>query len=453
MADEVGPFSPPADGLDASIGEALAWLDRHVNLEAIEAGRAGRHALPTLERIRALVKVLGDPQSTYPVVHVTGTNGKGSTSRICSALLTSAGLNPGLYTSPHLERINERMAVGGVSITDAALARELAAVAELELFLREQATWFEIVTATAFAWFADRGVDSAVIEVGLGGRFDATNVADGVVAVITNVELDHLEILGPTRRHIAAEKAGIIKPGSAVVVGEADPAIVSIFEEEAAAAGAASLWRRGEDFGAERNRVAVGGRLVDLYTPLGRYEDVFLPLHGAHQADNAACALAAAQSFLAVPLGWDVVAEGLGAVTVPGRLEVVRRAPLVVLDGAHNVAGAAAAGAALKDDFVGRKVVLVMGCLRGRDPVELLRALGPEVISTVVACSPPSPRAQPAQSVVDAARELGLDAQARGDVASALEEGLEIAGADDVVLVTGSLYMVGAARSILRPAV
>ncbi|MGO8874655.1 MAG: bifunctional folylpolyglutamate synthase/dihydrofolate synthase [Acidimicrobiales bacterium] len=450
MADEVGPFSPPAAGLNASIGEALAWLDRHINLEAIESGRAGRHALPTLERIAALVKVMGDPQLSYPVVHITGTNGKGSTARICAALLISAGLNPGLYTSPHLESINERMAVGGVPITDAELSRELAAMAELEVFVGERATWFEILTATAYAWFAEEAADSAVIEVGLGGRFDATNVATAEVAVVTNVELDHLDILGPTREQIASEKAGIVKAGSHLILGEQDAAIARIFEEEALAVGAAGLWRRGEDFGAERTRLAVGGRAFDLYTPLGRYEDLYLPLFGAHQADNAACALAAAQALLGTPLSEDVVVDAFSSVTAPGRLEVVGHRPLVVLDGAHNTAGALAAGAALADDFFGRRTIVVMGCLRGRDPADLLGGLGTSQISTVLACTPPSPRAQAAEAVVAAAQELGLLAEDCGGVPEALQRALELAGEEDLVFVTGSLYVVGAARALLH---
>jgi dihydrofolate synthase/folylpolyglutamate synthase len=449
VADEVGPFSPPAAGLNASIGEALAWLDRHINLEAIESGKAGRHALPTLERIAALCKVLGDPQSSYPVVHITGTNGKGSTARMCSALLASAGLNPGLYTSPHLESINERMAIGGRTITDAELSRELAAMAELEVFVGESATWFEILTATAFAWFAEEAADSAVIEVGLGGRFDATNVADALVAVVTNVELDHVDILGPTRAQIASEKAGIVKAGSTLVLGEEDPDIARIFEAEAAAAGAAAVWCRGRDFGAERSRPAVGGRVFDLYTPLSRYEDVFVPVFGAHQADNAACALAAAQALFGAPIGEEVMADAFASVTAPGRLEVLGHRPLIVLDGAHNAAGARAAGAALSEDFGGNRVLVVMGCLRGRDPADLLRGLGPELISTVLACSPPSPRAQSAAAVASAAAALGLATEECAGVAEAVERALQLAGEDDLVLVTGSLYVVGAARSLL----
>jgi dihydrofolate synthase/folylpolyglutamate synthase len=448
---EAGPFSPPADGPGASLGEALAWLDRHINLEAIEAGKAGTHGLPSLERIRALVGAMGDPQRACPVVHITGTNGKGSTARMCAALLASAGLSPGVYASPHLEVINERISAKGGLISDAELASQLAVMAELEVFVGVRATWFEIVTAAAYRFFADEAVDASVVEVGLGGRYDATNVADGAVAVVTNVELDHVDILGPTREMIAAEKAGIVKAGSYVVLGERDPDVARAFENEASAVGAAAIWRRGEDFGIDSSRVAVGGRVVDLYTPAASYPEVFVPLHGAHQADNAACALAAAQALVGSPLGHDVVADAFASVTVPGRLEVVGRRPLVVLDGAHNAAGAAAAGAALAEDFFGRRVVVVMGCLRGRDPSELLRGLSQSPISAVLGCQPPSPRGQPGAAVVSAATGLGLVAEECSDVADALQRALELAGADDLVLVTGSLYVVGSARSLLRP--
>ncbi|MGD0085121.1 MAG: Mur ligase family protein [Acidimicrobiales bacterium] len=450
MHGEAGPFSPPAGGFGATIGEALAWLDRHINLEAIESGVAGRHALPTLERIAALVAAMDDPQRSYPVVHITGTNGKGSTARMSAALLLSEGFNPGVYTSPHLEDINERLSVGGHVISDSDLAQQIAALAELEVFLGVKATWFELVTAAAFRWFADEAVDSAVVEVGLGGRFDATNVADGSVAVVTNVELDHVDILGGTREMIAAEKAGIVKAGAYLVLGERDPDLAQVFEDEAAKVGAEAVWRRGEDFGVDGNRLAVGGRVVDLYTPLGRYEDVFIPLHGAHQADNAAAALAAVQALLGIRLSGPVVKDAFASVTVPGRLEVIGRRPLIVLDGAHNAAGAAAAGAALVEDFSGRPVVLVMGCLRGRDAAELLSGLGPERIRSVLACTPPSPRAQHAEAVVAAAEALGLVAEDCGGVAEAVERARQVADEDQLVLVTGSLYVVGAARTLLR---
>jgi dihydrofolate synthase/folylpolyglutamate synthase len=433
-----------------SFGETLAWLDRHVNLEAIESGRAGRLGLPGLERISALVGALGDPQATYPVVHITGTNGKGSTSRMTATILKACGLAVGTYLSPHLERINERLEFDGAEISDESLVRVLGTVAEIERFLGIRATWFELVTAAAYAWFADMAAEAVVAEVGLGGRFDATNVANADVAVVTNVELDHTQILGPTRESIAAEKSGIVKSGSLLVLGDEDPAVSAIFEAEAERAGARAIWRRGTDFGCTSNRLAVGGRLVDLYTPLGEYTEVHVPLHGAHQADNAACAVAAAQGFLGTALEEDVVAGALASVRVPGRLEVLRRRPLVVLDGAHNPAGAAAAGRALVEDFAAaRRVIVVMGCLRGRDPGQLLSALGPDRIAAVVACRPPSPRAQEPGNVVEAARALGLVVEESGTTAEALDRALELVDRDDLVFVTGSLYVVGAARTAL----
>jgi dihydrofolate synthase/folylpolyglutamate synthase len=448
---ETGPFSPPADGpRRASIGEALAWLDRHINLEAIEAGKAGSHGAPSLERIGAMTDAMGSPQLAYPVVHITGTNGKGSTSRMVSALLRAVGVNTGTYTSPHLEMLNERLVIGDEPIGDEELAAQLAALAELENFLGIQPTWFELMTAAAFRWFADEAVEAGVIEVGLGGRYDATNVAEAAVAVVTNVDLDHTELLGDSRELIAAEKAGIIKPGSVVVLGERDEKIAAIFEEEARRVGAAAVWRRGPDFSARNVRVAVGGRVSDLATPATTYEEVFLPLRGSYQCDNAALALAAAQAFVGDVLPDDVVREGLAAVRVPGRMEVVSRRPLVVLDGAHNPAGAAAAGEALGEDFSSAEgIVIVMGCLRNRSTAEVLDGLADDRVKCVIGCPPPSPRAQPAAAVTEAARAAGFVAKEAADVSEALEQAVELAGEDDLVLVTGSLYVVGAARRLL----
>jgi len=440
-----------------SLGDALAWLDQHVNLEAIERGAAGRAAEPTLVRIRALLDAMGSPEADFPIVHITGTNGKGSTSRIVTNLLRSAGLSVGTMTSPHLEVINERIATDARPIADEDLAEILASLETLEAFLSERdpgaipPTWFELVTAAGYRYFSDVAVDAAVIEVGLGGRYDATNAADGRVAVVTNVELDHTEILGPTRELIAAEKAGIIKPGASVVVGEEDPAIVAIFEAEAAAVGAEVLLRRGPDFELSSSRLAHGGRVLDIRTPFSFYRDLYLPLHGAHQGLNASVALVAAEVFFGAPLDGDVVEEAFAAVSVPGRLEVVGRRPLVVLDGAHNAAGAAALGRALSEDFAGvGRTVVVMGCLRGRDPADLLRAIGPERIAELVACAPESPRAQAPEAVAGAAASLGIPTRVAGDVELALEEARALVGEEDLIVVTGSLYVIGEARPRLR---
>ncbi|MDA8290844.1 MAG: Mur ligase family protein [Actinomycetota bacterium] len=449
--------SDPGRPLPASLGDALAWLDRHVNLEAIERGVAGRAALPTLDRVEGLVSAIGDPQDAYGVVHVTGTNGKGSTTRICSSLLASAGVSVGTYTSPHLERLNERMARNGEPIGDDELVEQLTSLAALEEFLvRRDAwptppTWFELVTTAAFRWFADVAVEAAVVEVGLGGRYDATNVADGAVAVVTNVDLDHTEILGSTREEIAAEKAGIVKAGSVLVLGERDPGVAGVVVAEAEAVGASEVLCRGVDFECVANGPAHGGRVLDIRTPGAAYDGLYLPLFGSHQGDNAAAALVAAEALLGTPLPEDVVAEAFAATVVPGRLEIVGRRPLVVLDGAHNRAGVDALHAALDDDFASpARIVAVVGCLRGRDPGELLAALRSDRLCAVVACAPPSPRALPASAVAEAASALGIESSRADGVDAALEMAVAKAGADDLVLVTGSLYVVGSARAAAR---
>jgi dihydrofolate synthase/folylpolyglutamate synthase len=384
------------------------------------------------------------------VIHLTGTNGKGSTARMLTSLLMARGLSVGTYTSPHLERVNERMAWSGEPIADHELAESLEAVARLEPLLDSRPTHFEILTAAAFRWFADVAVDVAVVEVGLGGRWDATNVADGDVAVLTNVALDHAETIGPERADIAAEKVGIVKPGSILVLGETDPELAPIFQHT----GAVDVWERGRHFGCTANRLAHEGRVMSLFTPGGRYPDVYLPVHGEFQGDNAAIALAAAEAFFAAPLNPEVVGEAFAGVRLPGRLEVVARHPICLLDGAHNPAGATAARAAVDEAFgpVTSGRVLVVGMLQGRDPVEMLTALGADRARLVVACPPPSPRALPAAEVARAAVELGTAAEEASSVREAVVTALALAGPDELVHVTGSLYVVGAARAALHGA-
>jgi dihydrofolate synthase/folylpolyglutamate synthase len=421
---------------------ALAWLDDHVDYEAIAAGR---HPVPSLGRMEELCALMGDPQRTAPVVHVTGTNGKGSTVRMVTALLAASGLDVGTFTSPDLERINERISRNGEPISDDELAEALVGIAALEASSGIRPTRFEAVTLAAFRWFADLPVDAVVLEVGMAGRHDATNVADGVVAVVTNVGLDHTAVLGPTRRHIAAEKAGIVKPISTLVLGETDPELVPFFTAE----GPARTWVRGEEFGCTANRLAVGGRSLDLHTPGATYDEVFLPLHGAHQGDNAACAVAAAEAFFERPLDEDLLRGALEDVVVPGRFEVVRRNPLVVLDGAHNADGARAAAAALDDLAVPGDRILVVGMNRERDAIEMLEALEARRARQVVATAAPWVRSMPADEVAAAVSSLGVEVAVEPEIERALATALDAAAPGDIVLVAGSLHVVGAARTAL----
>jgi dihydrofolate synthase / folylpolyglutamate synthase len=430
-----------------SLGEALAWLDAHVDFESTVPSR---RSLPTLERMRELVSLLGDPQLAYPSIHLTGTNGKGSTAAMATAVLGSMGLSVGTYTSPNLARVNERLSRNGEPIDDGSFIEVLGVLAALEPMLTERPTRFELLTAAALGWFADEAVDAAVVEVGLGGTWDCTNVVDGVVAVLTNISFDHTEVLGPTLEGIARDKAGIVKPGSTVVIGETDPDLVAVIRAVADEAGAGEIWVRGEEFDCTANRLAVGGRLVDLRTPGGSYAELLVPLHGPHQGRNAACALAATEAFFGTPLDEEVVADGFAAVTVPGRLEVVGRQPLCLVDGAHNVAGTEALAEALIEEFgVMGEGVAVVGMLGGRDPSAMLAPLRSAGIETVVACAPVSPRALSAEVVAEAARALGLRVAVAGSVDEAVVLARSLVPDDGLLLVTGSLYVVSDARTLL----
>ena len=430
----------------ASLEDAICWLDGHIDFESKSPGR---RSLPTLDRMRELMRVLGDPERAYPAIHVTGTNGKGSTAAMASALLSARGLSVGTYTSPNLSKVNERISRSGTAIDDGTLREVLSTLSLIEPTLADRPTRFELLTAAAFTWFADVAVDAAVVEVGVGGTWDATNVVDGTVAVLTNVSYDHTDILGPTLDGIARDKAGIVKPGSIVVVGEQDPLLVHAIRSVADEAGAAQVWVRGEEFDCTSNRLAVGGRLVDLRTPGSRYRDVAVPLHGEHQGLNAACALAAVEAFFGAPLDPDVVAEGFAKVSVPGRLEVVGRRPLCLLDGAHNVAGMQALSRALGDFAVPGRTVAVIGMLTGRDPSAMVAPLVSAGVRTLVACAPASPRAQPPEAVADAARAAGMEVVVAGTVADAVRLGLEAVGSEGLVVIAGSLYVVAEARSLL----
>ncbi|MDP8978144.1 MAG: Mur ligase family protein, partial [Actinomycetota bacterium] len=369
-------------------------------LRALEA-RIPSRMVPDLERITTLCGLLGRPDQAYPAVRVTGTNGKTSVAAMVTALLGALGLTAGTYTSPHLQDVRERIRVAGEPISPdevvAGLSYLQPFLAEVDARLPDPVTYFEVLTALAYVHFADAPVDAAVLEVGMGGRWDATNVARGEVAVVTGVGLDHTDVLGERVEDIAREKAGVVRDG-AVVVSAPQPAAVADVLRQAVDRHGASLVVADRDFAVAGRRLAVGGQALDLRGVTGRVDDVWLPLHGEHQAANAACALAAVEGFLgfAGGLSPEVVGAGFAAVRVPGRLEVVRRpehAP-VVLDGAHNPDGARALAASLRAEFAHRHRVAVLGVLDDKDVDAIVAALSP-VVDHVIVTEPPSDRAAP----------------------------------------------------------
>lgn len=420
---------------------AVAYLDDHASYE-----KTGRITTPTLEPITRLAEAMGDPHRAAPVIHVTGTNGKGSTAQMITRLLMAQGLQVGTYTSPHLERVNERIARDGEPISDEDFAEQIAAVADVEGLTGVRPSYFEACTAAAFRFFADTAVDVVVLEVGLLGEWDATNIAEAQVAVVTNIGMDHNEFAGPTLADIAREKSGIIKPRSAAVLGEADPGLVEVLS----ARPAASRLVRGVDFETAGNQLAVGGRMVDIRTPTTIYPNVFVPLHGAHQGDNASIALTAVETFFAAPLSAEVVEEGFGAVALPGRFEIVGHQPLVIVDGAHNPPGADTCADVFFDDFRpdGRRI-LIVGTLR--EPGAMLEALRADEFDLVVCCTAPSPRGVRVERVARAAADLGCDEILAADtVSEACRLAMRSIDGDDAVLAAGSLYVAGAARGELR---
>lgn len=426
-----------------NFNESLAYLDTHINLEAT-AGLI--HGL-SLDHMRSLVSVLGDPQESFRVIHVTGTNGKGSTARMISALLVEHGLSVGTYSSPHLQRINERICWNGEAISDEQFASVITEIARVAPLSGITPSFFELLTAAALLWFAESAVDVAVIEVGLLGRYDATNVCEADVAVITNIGRDHTDGEGEWEQAIATEKAGIITGSSTLVTGVTDPTLKAIFEAE----GPERMYGAEVNFEVVSDLYAVGGHLIDLRTPFGTYEDLLVPLHGAHQADNAATAIVAVESFFDRLLDETVVQEAFRTVTMPGRFEVVSHSPLMILDGAHNPDGAKAASRTLHDEFdVAGRRVLVVGMLGGRDVVEMLESLDARNADLVIACTPNSPRAVAATDVAAVVRAMGVMVEQIDDVATAVQRAIDVSTEDDVILVAGSLYVVGAARTAVE---
>ena len=431
----------------ASFAEAIRWLDDHIDYERVAPTR---RELPSLDAMTAALELLGNPAQDLDVIHVTGTNGKGSTSAMISSVLVENGLLVGTYTSPNLHVVNERIAIDGQPIGDDAFAEVLSRLALVESQLSERLTRFELLTLAAICHFADEAVEAAVIEVGMGGTWDCTNVVDGRVAVLTTVALDHVQVLGSTEVEIATDKSGIIKPGALVVVGRVSDEVASIVEERTRAVGALDLWRLDDTFSISSNRLAFGGRLVDIDVPGGSFRDLLVPLHGNHQGDNAAVALAAATAFLGRAPSDEVAELGLAAAAVPGRLEVLGHLPLLIVDGAHNAAGSASLAVALDEGFhVPGPQVCVLGMLEGRDPIDLLGPLAAAGIRQVVCVAPDTPRAMATEKIAQAASELGLDAEQAPSIEAGVDRALSLAGSDGMVLATGSLYVVGDARIAL----
>ena len=493
--------------------------------------RRPEHAIePSLDRIRALTSLLGDPQHAYPVIHITGTNGKTSTARMTETLLRARGLRTGLFTSPHLSSMRERICVDGEPLS---AARFIEAYDEIRPYLQlvddshpVRLSFFEVFVGMAFAVFADAPVDVAVIEVGMGGTWDNTNVADGAVAIITPISIDHARHLGDTVEKIAADKAGIIKPGAIAVIGRQPPGAERELLRRAAEVGA-TVVREGTEFGVTSRELAVGGQLLDIRGLLGDYDNLFLPLFGGYQAGNAACALAAAEAFsgappvpgaagqlsangaaavpgvagdgqpgdaavaadaaqaagaglaaggdlaggvasaqAAGPAAWpapldaDLVRDAFARMSSPGRLETVRRGPVIILDSAHNPAGMAASAAALTEVLGEPELVVVIAVSGDKDVEGILGELEP-VTSQLIVTANSSPRSMDPAKLADVA--AGVYGEDRVTVADRLDRALDVAvtladeAADSgapvrpAILVTGSVITAGDARMLLGP--
>jgi dihydrofolate synthase/folylpolyglutamate synthase len=367
---------------------------------------------PSLDRIRALCDLLGDPQHAYPVVHLTGTNGKTSTARMVDALLRALNLRTGRFTSPHLERMTERISVDGEELSRDRFVEvydEVSPYADVVDASREHPlSFFELVTGMAYAAFADAPVDAAVVEVGMGGAWDATNVADAAVAVITPISVDHEHFLGDSPGAIAEEKAGIVKAGTFAVVASQPLEAAEVLLRRSAEVGA-TVAREGLEFGVLSRAPGLGGQLVSLRGLESTYDEIFLPLHGAYQAHNAACALAAVEAFAGgkemAGLDLDLVQTAFASVTSPARLEIVRRSPTVILDAAHNPAGAAATAEAVREAFALSPLIGVMGVMADKDVEGVLAAFEP-LFATVVCTQNSTSRALPAHELAEVAEGL-----------------------------------------------
>ncbi|UGY91414.1 bifunctional tetrahydrofolate synthase/dihydrofolate synthase [Streptomyces gobiensis] len=462
LRTQAGP--PKGDGIparptDPAVDQALREVEQEL------ASRWGETKLePSRVRIQALMDVLGEPQRTYQSIHITGTNGKTSTARMIEMLLGAFDLRTGRYSSPHVQSITERISVDGAPVP---AEKFIETYADIKPFVdmvdsqqQYRLSFFEVLTGMAYAAFADAPVEVAIVEVGMGGSWDATNVIDAGVAVITPISLDHMDRLGGTPEEIATEKSGIVKPGATVVMAQQPVEAASVVLKKAVEVDA-TVAREGMEFGVVRREVAVGGQLMTLRGLGGEYPDIFLPLHGAHMAHNAAVALAAVEAFFGIgsehdrTLDVDTVREAFASVSSPGRLELVRSSPSVLLDAAHNPAGAQAAAAAITEAFGFSRLIGVVGPSGGKDVRGLLEALEP-ILAEVVVTRNSTYRAMDVDALAGLAVEVfGEDrVQVEPRLDDALEAAITLAEEEDEyagagVLVTGSVITVGEARLLL----
>lgn len=453
---------------DAAAREAARLLDLRKRMREVEEAilaRAPEHDLePSLDRIQAVMELLGDPQRTFPSIHITGTNGKTSTARIIEAILRESGLKTGRFTSPHLHTIRERISIAGEPISEEAfLAAYDDVIPYIEMVDAQSAetggprmTYFEVVVAVAYAAFADAPIDVAIVEVGMGGAWDATNVIDATVSVVTPIDVDHTHFLGTTPEEIATEKVGIIKP-SGITVSAIQPH-EDVWEMIRARSGEvdAHLVTEGLDFGILTREVAVGGQLLSLRGLAGDYEEVLLDLHGQFQAHNAVVALAAVESFLgggSQQVDPDVLRAALASVESPGRLEIVRRSPTVIVDAAHNAHGVAALAEALSDSFTFTRLVGVVAIFRDKDAAEMLSLLEP-VLDHIVVTRTTSLRATPPEQLGEIAVDIFGEQRVTvvRDLPNALDAAAELAdegGVGGAVLATGSVFTAAEVRMLL----
>jgi dihydrofolate synthase/folylpolyglutamate synthase len=424
---------------------AVAFLD----------ARIGLGVKPGLERMTAALELMTNPHESYPTIHVAGTNGKTTTVRMIDAILTAGGTRTGTYVSPHLHSIERRYTIGGEALDEEGFIQAIADVAPFiehyESEVGTSLTYFETTVAVAFQAFAAAGVDVAVVEVGLGGRWDATNVVEAAVSVITGIAMDHMEYLGDSISAIAGEKAAILKEDGLLVTGPLPPAAEGAITAQVAGTG--SKWlRSGADFQLSDVRSALGGWHCTVEGLFATYEDLYLPLHGRHQVDHLATAIAACESFLDQPLDAGQLATALASITSPGRLEVVARRPLVLIDGAHNAQGLEGLAETLVAEFPESDRVLIVGFRGQREVAELLQPLA-GMFSHVIVTEADDDQAIPASTVAAAVAEAfgsEVTVEQSTPVSQAVTDALHIVDEEDMVVVTGSLYVVSDARDRLQ---